>query len=154
MTGPVRYAWPDKPLARKLVDLTSSRHPGVVRQKYVFHTGFERIPTASRKPRSSLEGVHIDNYAIGDTVFVATKSGEPCIAVITAMWYICPPSGAATEEEESDGEDDFLEESRMHILVHRFLRPELDLPKIRSQRAYRKVRTSGFCALGLTSTPF
>lgn len=136
--GAVRYAWPDKPLAKKLVDFNSPRGP--VRQKLVFHTGFERIPTTSRKPRTSLEGVHIDNYAIGDTVFVATKSGEPCIAVIVAMWYICAPSGAATEENETDGEDDFLDENRMYVVVHRFLRPEIDLPKIRSQRAYRKVR--------------
>ncbi|KAG9089988.1 Origin recognition complex, subunit 1 [Ceratobasidium sp. 370] len=134
LPGGVRYAWPDKPLARRILDFSRHRD-GSLLQKLVYHTGFERIFTTSKKPRESLEGVQLDNYAIGDTVLVATKSGEPYIAVIVAMWYIQPaPSGTV----ESDDADDFLDEAHMHILVHRFLRPALDLPKIRLERPYRK----------------
>ncbi|KAG8726213.1 hypothetical protein FRC12_023606, partial [Ceratobasidium sp. 428] len=138
LPGAVRYAWPDKPLARRVLDF--SRHQdGSLLQKLVYHTGFERIFTTSKKPRKSLEGVQLDNYAIGDTVLVATKSGEPYIAVIVAMWYIAPaPKGATEDAGSGDEDDDFLDETRMHILVHKFLRPALDLPKIRSERPYRK----------------
>lgn len=141
--GTIRYAWPDRPLVERVVDFTRQDHV-VQRHKLVYHTGFERIPTASKKPRESLEGVHIDNYAIGDTVVVATRSGEPCIAVIVAMWYI-----SALGRLESADDDDFLDESRMHILVHKFLSPAIDLPKIRSQRPYRKVRAFDSLYLGL-----
>ncbi|KAG8746316.1 Origin recognition complex, subunit 1 [Ceratobasidium sp. 414] len=139
LPGAVRYAWPDKPLARRVLDY--SRHQdGSLLQKLVYHTGFERIFTTSEKPRKSLEGVQLDNYAIGDTVLVATKSGEPFIAVIVAMWYIQPASNGAAESDDSDDNaDDFLDESRMNILVHKFLRPALDLPKIRLERPYCKV---------------
>jgi hypothetical protein len=136
VSGSVRYVWPDRPLAERIVDF--ARHESVQRHKLVYHTGFERIPTASKKPRNSLEGVQIDNYAIGDTVVVGTKTGEPCIAVIVAMWYISAPGHLETADD-----DDFLDETRMHVLVHRFLRPAIDLPKIRSQRPYRKVCVPG-----------
>ncbi|QRV79356.1 AAA family ATPase [Ceratobasidium sp. AG-Ba] len=135
--GAVRYAWPDRHLARRIVEYTRHRDSTVL-QKQVFHTGFERIFTNSKKPRQDLEGVQLDNYAIGDTVLVATKSGEPYIAVIVAMWYTSPARNGATAEDESDEEDDFLDEARMSILVHKFLRPALDLPKIRLERPYRK----------------
>ncbi|CAE6364348.1 unnamed protein product [Rhizoctonia solani] len=129
--GNVRYAWPDRPLGERIVD--HGRQGFVQQYKIVYHTGFERIATASKKPRNSLEGVTIDNYAIGDTVVVATKAGEPCLAVIVSMWYISAPGRL-----DSADDDDFLDETRMHILVHKFLRPAVDLPKIRSQRPYRK----------------
>ncbi|KAG8687295.1 Origin recognition complex, subunit 1, partial [Ceratobasidium sp. 394] len=138
LPGAVRYAWPDKPLARRVLDYSRHRD-GSLLQKLVYHTGFERIFTTSKKPRQSLEGVQLDNYAIGDTVLVATKSGEPYIAVIVAMWYIQPaPNGVAECDNSDDDDDDFLDEARMHILVHKFLRPALDLPKIRLERPYRK----------------
>ncbi|KAJ1304608.1 hypothetical protein OPQ81_005750 [Rhizoctonia solani] len=129
--GTVRYAWPDRPLGERIID---HERQGVTQQyKLVYHTGFERIATTSKKPRNSLEGVTIDNYAIGDTVVVGTKSGEACLAVIVSMWYI-----SASGRLDSADDDDFLDETRMHILVHKFLRPDIDLPKIRSQRPYRK----------------
>ncbi|CAE6459060.1 unnamed protein product [Rhizoctonia solani] len=129
--GTVRYAWPDRPLEERILD---HGRQGIIQQyKLVYHTGFERIVTTSKKPRNSLEGVAIDNYAIGDTVVVGTKTGEPCLAVIVSMWYISAPGRL-----DSADDDDFLDEMRMHILVHKFLRPAIDLPKIRSQRPYRK----------------
>ncbi|EUC64209.1 replication control protein [Rhizoctonia solani AG-3 Rhs1AP] len=129
--GTVRYAWPDRPLGEKMLD--HGRQGGIQQYKLVYHTGFERIATTSKKPRNSLEGVTIDNYAIGDTVVVGVKTGEPCLAVIVSMWYISAPGRL-----DSADDDDFLDETRMHILVHKFLRPAIDLPKIRSQRPYRK----------------
>ncbi|KAG8733717.1 Origin recognition complex, subunit 1 [Ceratobasidium sp. 423] len=135
--GTVRYAWPDRPLGERNLD---HGRQGVIQQyKLVYHTGFERIVTTSKKPRNSLEGVTIDNYAIGDTVVVGTKAGEPCLAVIVSMWYISAPGRL-----DSADDDDFLDEARMHILVHKFLRPAVDLPKIRSQRPYRKASIRGY----------
>ncbi|CAE6516411.1 unnamed protein product [Rhizoctonia solani] len=129
--GTVRYAWPDRPLGERIID---HGRQGIVQQyKLVYHTGFERIATTSKKPRNSLEGVTIDNYAVGDTVVVGTKTGEPCLAVIVSMWYISAPGRL-----DSADDDDFLDETRMQVLVHKFLRPAIDLPKIRSQRPYRK----------------
>ncbi|CAE6523281.1 unnamed protein product [Rhizoctonia solani] len=131
--GTVRYAWPDRPLGERIID---HGRQGVIQQyKLVYHTGFERIATTSKKPRNSLEGVTIDNYAIGDTVVVGVKTGEPSLAVIASMWYI-----SASGRLGSADDDDFLDETRMHILVHKFLRPAIDLPKIRSQRPYRKAK--------------
>ncbi|CEL60878.1 Origin recognition complex subunit 1 OS=Schizosaccharomyces pombe (strain 972 / ATCC 24843) GN=orc1 PE=1 SV=1 [Rhizoctonia solani AG-1 IB] len=49
------------------------------------------------------------------------------------MWYISAPGRL-----DSADDDDFLDETRMYILAHKFLRPAIDLPKIRSQRPYRK----------------
>ncbi|CAE7196722.1 unnamed protein product [Rhizoctonia solani] len=131
ISGTVRYAWPDRPLGERIID--RGRQGVIQKYKLVYHTGFERIATTSTKPRNSLEGVTIDNYAIGDTVVVGTKNGEPCLAVIASMWYISVPGRL-----DSADDDDFLDETRMHVMVHKFLRPAIDLPKIRSQRPYRK----------------
>ncbi|KAG8718363.1 hypothetical protein FRC08_005404 [Ceratobasidium sp. 394] len=47
--------------------------------------------------------------------------------------------GIAECDNSDDDEDDFPDEARINILVHKFLRPALDLPKIRLKRPYRKV---------------